>query len=393
MKRFAIYGIILGCAATSAYAADFETVVNTIVSNNAALAAQRESYKAQGLTMRADNTLSDPEIGFEHQWGPAEVGNKWNISVSQSFDWPGVYAKRSAANREAVNAFEFLYRADEADLRLKARQTLCDYVDAVSRHRLLTEVAANLDTLYRRQAFAYDHGELTILDMKKLRLERASLQVRLATVETTTDRLRHDLIALNGGKTLDLGGLTDYEQTPLLPEEEYLASFYDSDPAVAARQGLARSAQLNAQAASRARMPGFSVGYIHNVEGGAHFNGFSVGVSLPVYSSSKRRAVALAESLSLEQSNADYLLATHSAIVSDYSAARSLGERLKVYDDFFVSDSGDNYLTLLGKSFDGGQINMITYLLELNYYLEARIDYQTALHDYQLLLARLSRYK
>ena len=101
MKRLFLY-ISIAAACSCHAAADnnsaFEAKVSEILSNNPTLASRRANAEAESLNLRADNNLSDPELEFEHQWGtPSVGGNKWSVSVSQSFDWPGVYHNRAKA--------------------------------------------------------------------------------------------------------------------------------------------------------------------------------------------------------------------------------------------------------------------------------------------------------
>ncbi len=52
----------------------------------------------------------------------------------------------------------------------------------------------------------------------------------------------------------------------------------------------------------------------------------------------------------------------------------------------------DEYVELMMLAYRGGQINVITMIQEINFYIEASLDYQSTDRDYRRLLARLDSY-
>ena len=86
---------MLSLSGLSVCASDFDKVLDTVVSNNLALKYTDSENEAAIASMKAENTLDAPEIGFESLWGAKGIGDKRNFSVSQGFDWPGVYAAGS----------------------------------------------------------------------------------------------------------------------------------------------------------------------------------------------------------------------------------------------------------------------------------------------------------
>lgn len=56
----------------SASASDFDKVLNTVVSNNMALKYADAENQAAIASLKSENTLDAPEIGFESLWGQKE---------------------------------------------------------------------------------------------------------------------------------------------------------------------------------------------------------------------------------------------------------------------------------------------------------------------------------
>lgn len=369
----------------------FRSIADSIVANNPALCERRASLESNLLNLRADNNLNDPEIEAEHQWGQGAIGNKWSVSVKQSFDWPGLYGKRSAAAKSAANAYSLLLEAEETDLRRRVAATLISYVTARGKVELGRSVCDNLDSVSSLIRRAYDCNEATVLDLRKINLERAEATTRLEDAELAVDRLRQELIAMNGGKYIDLTSVTEYPEMTLHDESLYADMLENADPDIAAAAGMAETARLTAAAERMRSLPGFSLGYIHNVEIGDHFNGITGGITLPFFSGRNRSAAAKAESLAAEYRLDDVRSAARNRMYTDYATAKSCKRRIAAYDGMF-GDS-DDYTVLLYKSFIGGQMTVVTYLYELNYYISAKTSYLDLMQDYAIALASLNRYE
>ncbi len=395
MKRISALTTAFALALTSmasGLATDaFRQIADGIIANNPALAARKASSDSEILQMQAENNLSDPEVEFEHQWGQDQIGNKWSISISQSFDWPGLYHRRSLAAKAGKRAFTQLYQAEEIELRQRVTETLIDYVTAIHKLKLSEEVKVNLDSIYDYISRVYENGGATIIDYRKICLERSEAITRFEDARLAVDNLRYELIALNGGEYVDLSQVTDYPAMSLNDEDYYAAKIKDCDPRLAAAASNVETARLTASAERLRSLPGFSLGYIHNVEIGEHFNGITAGITLPFFSNRKKVAAANADFLSAQYSLDEYTFEAQRRLHADYAAVKNYQRRMKAYDNMF-SDN-DNYLELLHKSLMGGQLPFTIYLYEINYYIEAKTSYIDLVHNYTLSLASLNRFE
>ncbi|MDE5554424.1 MAG: TolC family protein, partial [Muribaculaceae bacterium] len=122
-----------------------------------------------------------------------------------------------------------------------------------------------------------------------------------------------------------------------------------------------------------------------------HFNGIKVGISLPFFANRHRKAQAKARLQATQNELFNTQLTVTQRVQSDYTKAALLDARVDQYAKLFPN-SDDDYLTLLRKSFDGGQMSLIIYLYEVNYYTEARAAYINLLHDRALAMLSLSRF-
>ncbi len=352
----------------SVFAQDaYSDICNTILASDPALRAERLSLDASIKSMSASNSLENPEVEFAYKFGsPASADvNKWDLSVSQAFDWPGVYSARRKALGYRSRAAEESLRAYRLSREADLRELLVSYTAASHRMLLLEDFASNVDSIYRISAREYERRTITVLDWRKVMVEREMADARLAEARNDMKVIAGKLQALNGGFPLDLSGLNDY------PSGTLSEFNFASVPSLAAARWSIEAARADASASARNRLPGFSLGYVHEVEGREHFNGFSVGVSLPFWRSQKENiAVRM-----LAEAEADAAEARHRELEAEYNSLRETVMSLTARADRLTEAIGDpvEYVRLLDKALAGGTITLYQYFYELNSLLEARL--------------------
>lgn len=389
MKKIIIFAVAaLAAASASARTLSQAEAIDTIISNNSRLKALRANAEADYQNdIYEAKRLSDPEVEFEHLWGPDD-NKKWNIGVSQSFDWPGAYGKRARAAESRRLAWTYRYNAEELSLRTSAKEAFAMGVYARRRLDLLQRVYENMDSLRSCITTGYRDGQLTILDVKKIELELYGLRARIADVSQENAQAGAELAALNNGNALD-ADFGAYPAEPMYDLSRYLEYASSANPDVTAAEATAKSARLEADAVAASSMPGFTVGYRHAFEEEQHFNGFAIGVSLPVYSRSRAVKAAKLRATASGFDAAEASASARSAVTAAYSVAEKRRNALSELNDVTLDES---YPRLLLMAYKGGQINVITYIQELNYYLSARETRLDAEYQLRLALITLNKY-
>lgn len=389
MKKAIIFAVAAFAAATAgARTLSQAEAIDTIISSNSRLKALRANAEADYQSdLYEAKRLNDPEVEFEHLWGPDD-NKKWNIGVSQSFDWPGAYGKRIRTAESRRQAWTYRYAAEELSLRTSAKEAFAMGVYARRRLDLLQRVYENMDSLRNYITTGYRDGQLTILDVKKIQLELYGLRARIADVSQESMQAGAELAALNDGNALD-ADFGAYPAEPMYDLSRYLEYASSANPNVTAAEATAKSARLEADAVAASRMPGFTVGYRHAFEEEQHFNGFAIGVSLPVYSRSRAVKAAKLRATASGFDAAEASASARSAVTAAYSVAEKRRNALSELNDVTLDES---YPRLLLMAYKGGQINVITYIQELNYYLSARETRLDAEYQLRLALITLNKY-
>ncbi len=376
----------------SASASDFDKVLNTVVSNNMALKYADAENQAAIASLKSENTLDAPEIGFESLWGAKGIGDKRNFSISQGFDWPGVYTARREAIRKSQAAMQYLQESAMIEARQEVRLLLIDIIYAKQRIAATEKICDGLSSLQKTFRKAVDEGNETKLDYNKSVIEKIAAERELKTLRGEYAAMLASLRAMNGGKDVEdlvasVGNVyPEVDLASLRPDVENIRA---KDPAIAAMKADAEVQKSLLKVEKRSLLPGFTLGYSHEWEMGDRFNGFSVAVSLPFITGNKKVKASLLQVRASEMQQEMELIRLSAAMSGDYEKALQYRELLDQYEDI-MNDNSD--FELLKKAFDGGQINFLTYMQELNYFLAARRDFLETLYNYNCALARLQRY-
>ncbi len=385
--------VFLSLLPSLCFASDFDDVLDTVTRNNLSLRYTAADNTATIEEMKAENVLEAPEFSFENLWGAKGIGDKRNFSISQSFDWPGVYAARRDAVRKSETAMQYLRESAVLDTRMEIRVLLIDIINIrqrIASTQKICDALADMASYYKK---AVEQENETRLDYNKAVIEHINAVRELKTLNADYSVLLASLQALNGGE--DVTGLVEKlgveyphpNLAALRPDRETLRA---KDPAIAASRASLEAQKSLVKVEKRSLLPGFSVSYLHEWEMGDNFNGFSVSVTLP-FLTQRRKAKAAAvrfEAQSLEQEM--NLIKLASELQGEYQTAVDLQELLDSYHGVISDDSN---MELLKKAFDAGQINFLTYMQELNFFLNARRDFLEAHYRYHLAVARLQRYE
>lgn len=390
-----VYFRLILCTLLSAQAVSmqsqtpFENLVEQIAQNSPALKALEAGGKAETSKAKAENRLDDPEVEFEHLWPEKQESKRWSVGVTQTFSWPGLYGSRSKANEALAKEMEARYKAQYRTSKLQISQTLARLILAKKRVNMLCKVHSAICDLKKRTDTAWQHGETTILDVNKSTIEQANTASDLQLAVSERDNLYSELLALGytcpqtqASKPLytdeciiAIRALPDELETMSIPpveladENTYMEAALRS-PDIKLAEARIVAAEKAAEVAKISRTPGFSLGYRHVFEGGNHFNGLAVGMSLPVWNRRSEREAALAATLAARfEAQAAQTAATTSTRAAYANALRLQSQIAKLAP---ALENSDNF-NLLEKAYNGGQLSMLEYLTETAYFLKARL--------------------
>ncbi|MDE6681985.1 MAG: TolC family protein, partial [Muribaculaceae bacterium] len=375
MKKIIISLLLAIPFTVSAQTEQFNRILNQVIDSISNIRSLESGFEAEIIALKAENSLSGPEISVEHKWPQrAGEGNRWGIEVSQEIEWPGVYSARRKAAANLADIKSFASAQTESWLRFEVADRLLQLIDVRKRLAILNEIRSNLEGVCTSMTSMLEKGHATVIDVRKAEFELLSVKEKIADTGMEYDRIA-TLIGFGQVMPSGLDQLTDYPDTPaelpmMTPDE------------IEKQVALQRS--FDEERMERMKnMPTLSIGYVHDFEEGIHFNGFSIGLKLPSYSTRKRNAAKQLESetrqMKLEQARSERL----ASLTADVSELNRLSKLLEEYEKML--DPND-YLRQLRKSFDARQITLTQYLIDQNQYLTTQLDYLALQLRYQRLL-------
>lgn len=383
-----LLAVTLGAAPAMAQDA-FDQTIDAIVNSSPQVQSERELAKAVTLDNADANSLANPEVSFSRVWGTRGVGNKLQLDVTQSFDWPGLYGARRKANARQQSAAALMCQWTELEVSLQAKRLLIELVYVKKQLAMTTEFTHNMRQLEQAINASQRQGYATELDRRKIAIEAYKLSSQATTLDAHRAQIEGELQAMCPGASLDLNAIATYPIEQILTLDEYQEQIATLDPQLAAAAMTEEAEAYGAKAATMQRFPGFTVGYEHQSELGDRFNGFTVSMSLPFFENRHARAASQAR-VDAAHSQAYALQAEKQAAVATSMAEMTAWrDRVDGYNAVF----GDNaYLTLIKKAYDGGELNLFEYINEIQYYGEATQAFLEAEYNFRSALAELNKY-
>lgn len=387
-----ILAIFLTISAATAWAQGptaFERALAAVTYGGGAVRADSLQSESEVMAMRADNVLAPPTAEWSGLWGTP--GAKWDLSVSMAFDWPGLYGARRRTADARQKTIDLKRRLDIIDRAMEGRRALIQLVGVRQEMELNGSLMALNDSLLTAYERAYKHGECTMLEINRLKIEILNLEAQYSELYTRRAELETSLTAMNPNADIRplLADIADYPEEPLLAQDAYEAYIERANPMTDYYAGLTAVADNRAEVARMGRYPGFEAGYTHEYELGERFNGFKVAVTLPFTYKKYGEQAARLEAESYRERAEQTRLQQLSLMRSAYQEALRLQRQVAQYGD--ALDSADN-VALLGKALRGGQLTLLQYLQEVAYFTDARRSLITARQAYHQALATLWRY-
>ncbi|MCH5225575.1 MAG: TolC family protein [Muribaculaceae bacterium] len=351
---------------------DLESAAMKILTLSPEFISQTYSLESALKESKTAANLPDPELEGEYLWMPRDVDNRWAAQLKWNVEWPGVYDSRRKEASLKMSALEKEVWAQRNERLLEIRNLLLDYVQCQMKIDLLEELTRNNDTIYRLAEQAARGGEMTVLDLNKVRLEYANIKGARAAILDEEAEIRVSLSTIMGQDCGEVLKLMAHKFPEIsLPSSEELEILKANAPAVAAARSEAEAARQAKAVAKMEALPSISLGYKHAFEDAMHFNGVTWGISVPIFSSRGKQKAA-----SARIREAEYLVeARQRETDADVDALlrRLLLTRTQIDELAPIVENADYNSTLL-KAYQGGVLTLIEYISDRNYFTNAAIE-------------------
>jgi outer membrane protein, heavy metal efflux system len=387
-----IITIALSVAITSLYGqVTVEGVLAKIEKNNKSLMAERQHWDAQKLSYKTGLTPDNPKAEFDYMVGrPEGAGTQRDFAVTQGFDFPTSYGKRKSVSNEQVVSADHKYNSSRQEILLEAKLLCIEYT---YRTRFQQELAKRLQTaerLLQATSQSTDRGEANALDLNKIRLLQLEIKNQVELNATAIKMTQHKVDEMNGGVHVDLSQLA-YPALVELPAFETLDSLIEAnDPVVKAIRQEKSVAQRQLSLTRSLTLPKIEGGYHRQAILGQTYEGFHVGMTLPLWENKNRVKTQQARVVQSELQIEDHRTEHY------YENKERYEQYLhwKSTHDQYQSILGNaNNEELLNKALQHGQINLIEYLMETRYFYDAVNRSLEAEKELQTAISRLYKFQ
>lgn len=369
-----------------------EEVLRSVEANNKELQANRQMVTAQKLEAKLDNNLPDPSVSYTHQYGNKEgMGIQGELVASQSFDFPTVYVQKNKLSKAKGEGFDRQSAEIRQQILLQAKEVCLDLVLLNQQKNLLDIRRQNAEQLSALYETRLQNGDANVLEVNKINLELLNAKNEARMNEAARIAKLHELAMLNGGIEIN------FTDTAYLPVENPL-SFVDlkQEAIPANRQLLSlqseKAAALRQLSVSKSlNLPGFELGYrLNTATGGERFNGFLVGISIPLFSNRNHVKQAKAQSLYTDLQLESATATIESDLLRLYNQSVALKTSIDEYSEVLKSQ---NNLALLNKAIQAGQISMIEYFVDVATLYQSMQNHMQLQNEYQKVIAQLYKFK
>lgn len=346
-----------------------DIVLNEVEQNNTTLKALRKSAEAEKIGNKSGIYLTNPEVEFNYLWGsPSMIGDRTDIRVVQSFDFPSAYKYRNQIAEEKNRQAELEYLRQKKLILLETRK-VCN--DLIFQNALKSEVLKRLEhakSIAGANKIKFDLGETNILEYNKAELNVLNVQKELETIDVERTFLLSGLKRINGG--IDIALDDDHFPVLQLPSDfdEWYTTAEEKNPILGWLKSEIEISENNVKLNRAMSLPRLQTGYMSEKTVDEHFQGVTVGLSIPLWENKNTVKYAESKTDALQSIAADNKMQFYNQLKTLHEKAIQMQKNTNDYADRLKKLNSSD---LLKKAYDKGEISLIDYMLELSIYYES----------------------
>jgi len=382
-----------------------DSLLSRVNQNNRTLTGARQFYENTRISAKTNLYPENPEVEYAHLWGsPEDLGDRTDFGVSQSFDFPGVYTKKSKLSKAGVEKASRFVESVRQETLLEAKQLWIRKVFLNRKQNALEKrmrEAARISAYLRKQ---YEAGEISRLKYNKALLMQASLQSEVILLNAETSALNSEIVRISGNQAEYHAGTRESTTSgipvPIILDSNYYTSdnaLLDSVLASSLKDPLYRAylqdvevLNLQKQLTRAASMPKFKAGYYSEKVVGFRLQGVRLGITVPLWENANRVKAATGDVISAELAAEKFRSDEVSAIHQLYTKYRGFQKQT---DQLLSALESSNDPEILAIAVESGEISIVEYFFETELYYRVFNELLIAEKELFLTEAELTKYK
>lgn len=369
---------------------EIKAILQCVEANNKELQAELQSISSQKLQNSSENNLPDPTVSYSHLWGEKNKNETiGELIISQSFDFPTVYAGRKQVNHFRSEALEGQANAIRQKILLQARLICFDIQFLQCQQELLDERLKQAEELSAYYQLRLEKGDANQLETNRIKLELLNTRTEVRTNRVQLENKWKELTALNGNEPLNTAKINVLPLPPLPANYEKLQEeIITADPTLRSLNSDNAAALKQIAVSKQGYLPKLELGYRRNTESSIPFNGIVVGFSLPIFQNRHKVKAAKANALYTKYRKEDITQRTVTSLGQLYNEAQSLQTSIQEYRSALHAQQNQ---ALLKQALEGGQINITEYFVEMSLFYQSKQNLLELENQYQKVMAEIHK--
>lgn len=367
-----------------------ENVLIEIEKNNTGLSALKKKVDADKIGNHTGIFLSNPEFGFNYLFGnPAENGNRTDISIKQTFDFPTAYVYKSRiADSRNVQA-DLEYQKQLRALLFQARLLCADLFYTNASKKEYDKRLSHNQNVASSYKIKFEKGETGILEYNKAQLNLLNVRKEIENITIIRNSLLSELAALNGGISINLDETVFTEL--IVPDdfESWYLQAEQNNPALLWLKKEIEIMEMQKKLNNSMNLPKLSAGFLNEKVVGQQFQGITAGVSIPLWENKNTVKFAKAKAIAVQSMESDSKLVFYNQLKIQHTKVKALQ---KIVTDYRISLESLDNSALIKKALDLGEISLTEYFYEISLYYESMSTLLEAEKELNKAVAVLTQY-
>lgn len=384
MKHILITLLTISIGISGYAQSNLDEFLKSVEANNLKLKSFRQFSETRKLEAKTGLNPDNPEIEFEYMPGNLDdKGTMTTMKVSQKIEFPTVYSQKNKLAKLQQSQYNLEFMAQRTVVLGQASSLYIQRISLMKIQKLYAERLDNAKKLLQAFEQKLAKGDANILEVNKLKLELSQARKEESLASAQKSKIDQQLELINAGQKFEFM-VADYPTFLESSEEELVQLYRENDPELRLFAEDVNIAFQEIRLQQNKNLPELSFSYGYEKTPEVRYAGPGAALSIPLWQNKNK--------VKLARSNWEF----SQAKLAEETMSRENEIRWKVRQLLILKTNLDemrntldtvNSVDLLRKAMNAGEISIISYLNEIQYYYLVQTElFQLEQEYYQFLL-------
>ncbi|MEZ4878644.1 MAG: TolC family protein [Chitinophagales bacterium] len=286
MKKYSLLIISILLFSRFSWATNsLDSIIQVIQKNNPSLLYQTKYIEALKMEYSTEGNLYNPNVTFDYLRGlpNAIAGSQYDVTLTQQFDFPSVYAKKKELANIKHTRDSYLIESEKYDIINQVKLLCIEIIYRNKLDNLINNRIISIEKLKNDFQIKLNNGYGNILDVNKTQLKLIEINNEKQLNQSILKQLNQKLTALNGGNAIQFQDTIYPSINTTIELETILQQSNQNNPINSYLHQEQAVVNQEINVAKAMALPKFEVGYHYQGLLNQNFHGAIVGLSLPLW--------------------------------------------------------------------------------------------------------------